>query len=65
MVFLSWCAASPLFVFEDMFTHKLTGDDNGSTLCSTGDVPNIFKGVAAYHSGPYDGVEMGCRLPSS
>ncbi|PPQ79791.1 LOW QUALITY PROTEIN: hypothetical protein CVT25_003145 [Psilocybe cyanescens] len=36
------------------------GQDNPSTQCSTGDVPNIFAGNVADHHGPYDGVNMDC-----
>jgi hypothetical protein len=36
------------------------GQDNDSTLCSTGDVPNIFEGDESDHDGPYNGVTMGC-----
>lgn len=36
------------------------GQDNPSTLCIVGDVPNIFESDEADHDGPYDGVEMGC-----
>ncbi|KAJ7226953.1 lipase, partial [Mycena pura] len=36
------------------------GEDNTSTLCSTGDVPNILDGESGDHQGPYDGVEMNC-----
>jgi len=36
------------------------GQDNDSTLCSTGDVPTIFQGDVGDHAGPYDGVTMGC-----
>jgi len=36
------------------------GDDNSSKLCTTGDVPTIFSGKTGDHSGPFDGVEMGC-----
>lgn len=36
------------------------GQDNTSTECTVGDVPNIFEGNADNHDGPYDGVEMGC-----
>jgi len=35
------------------------GQDNPSTECSTGDVPNIFEGDVSEHDGPYNGVEMG------
>lgn len=30
--------------------------------CSVGDVKNIFDGAVKFHSGPYDGVMMGCHL---
>jgi len=36
------------------------GQDNTDTLCTVGDVPNIFDGSTGDHSGPYDGVHMGC-----
>ncbi|KAI0636124.1 lipase [Trametes polyzona] len=36
------------------------GQDNTSDECTVGDVPNISEGDADDHSGPYDGVEMGC-----
>ncbi|KAH0583082.1 hypothetical protein H2248_010969 [Termitomyces sp. 'cryptogamus'] len=36
------------------------GQDNPSTECIVGDVPNIFVGSLSDHDGPYDGVEMGC-----
>jgi len=36
------------------------GQDNSSTQCIVGDVPNIFEGDESDHDGPYDGVEMGC-----
>ena len=36
------------------------GQDNTSTLCIVGDVPNIFVASETDHDGPYDGVEMGC-----
>ncbi|TFK42180.1 lipase class 3 family protein [Crucibulum laeve] len=36
------------------------GQDNTSTQCSVGDVPNIFEGSTGDHDGPYDGVTMGC-----
>lgn len=36
------------------------GQDNPSSKCSTGDVSNIFVGSVSDHSGPYDGVTMGC-----
>jgi len=36
------------------------GQDNTSTECIVGDVPNIFDGSTGDHDGPYDGVDMGC-----
>ena len=36
------------------------GQDNTSTDCSTGDVPNIFEGNISDHDGPYNGITMGC-----
>jgi len=36
------------------------GQDNTSNECTVGDVPNIFDGATGDHSGPYDGVKMGC-----
>lgn len=36
------------------------GQDNTSSQCEVGDVPNIFESSPGDHSGPYDGVHMGC-----
>ncbi|KAF8914460.1 alpha/beta-hydrolase [Mucidula mucida] len=36
------------------------GQDNTDSQCTTGDVKSIFEGIAGDHSGPYDGVNMGC-----
>ncbi|KAG6827782.1 hypothetical protein H0H92_010475 [Tricholoma furcatifolium] len=36
------------------------GQDNPSTECIVGDVPNIFDSDESDHDGPYNGVEMGC-----
>lgn len=36
------------------------GHDNEDSQCTTGDVGNIFEGSIGDHSGPYDGVTMGC-----
>lgn len=36
------------------------GQDNTSTECIVGDVPNIFDGDLSDHDGPYNGVTMGC-----
>lgn len=37
-----------------------TGQDNPSTDCSTGDVPNVFVSNETDHDGPYDGVTLFC-----
>ena len=39
-----------------------TGQDNPSTECIVGDVPNIFDGDEANHDGPYNGIEMHCSV---
>ena len=36
-----------------------SGQDNTSSLCTTGNVTSIFVGVPDDHDGPYDGVPMG------
>ncbi|KAH9014453.1 lipase class 3 family protein [Lactarius pseudohatsudake] len=36
------------------------GQDNPSTECIVGDVPNIFESNTSDHKGPYDGISMGC-----
>ncbi|KAF9236098.1 alpha beta-hydrolase, partial [Melanogaster broomeanus] len=36
------------------------GQDNPSTECIVGDVPNIFESDESDHDGPYNGIEMGC-----
>ena len=36
------------------------GQDNPSTECIVGDVPNIFDGDESDHDGPYNGITMGC-----
>ncbi|KAJ7885990.1 lipase class 3 family protein [Mycena leptocephala] len=35
------------------------GQDNGSALCSVGEVADLFEGSVSDHDGPYDGVRMG------
>lgn len=35
------------------------GQDNTSTECIVGDVPNIFDGDLSNHDGPYNGITMG------
>lgn len=41
-------------------TDLILGQDNPSTGCIVGDVPNIFEGDLSDHDGPYNGVTMGC-----
>ncbi|KIK79390.1 hypothetical protein PAXRUDRAFT_834128 [Paxillus rubicundulus Ve08.2h10] len=36
------------------------GQDNPSTRCIVGDVPNILESDESNHDGPYNGIEMGC-----
>lgn len=36
------------------------GQENPSTQCSDGAVPNIFVGDIGNHDGPYNGITMGC-----
>jgi len=47
-------------ISENNLWFACDGQDNTSTDCSTGDVPNIFEGNIADHSGPYNGITMGC-----
>jgi hypothetical protein len=43
-----------------LIDHNLTiGQDNPSTECIVGDVPNILLGDVINHDGPYDGVIIG------
>ncbi|KAK7437371.1 hypothetical protein VKT23_018616 [Stygiomarasmius scandens] len=37
-----------------------SGQENTDAQCTLGTVPTIFNGDAGDHSGPYDGIEMGC-----
>ncbi|OAX37652.1 alpha/beta-hydrolase [Rhizopogon vinicolor AM-OR11-026] len=36
------------------------GQDNPSTQCIVGDVPEIWDGDESDHDGPYNGIEIGC-----
>ncbi|OCH96309.1 lipase [Obba rivulosa] len=36
------------------------GQDNPSTECIVGDVPEVWDGDESDHDGPYNGIEMGC-----
>jgi len=46
-------------IMDDNTWVACPGQDNPSTKCSTGDVPNIFEGDLSNHDGPYVGVKMG------
>ncbi|THU88738.1 alpha/beta-hydrolase [Dendrothele bispora CBS 962.96] len=37
-----------------------SGQENTAAECTLGEVPTIFNGDANDHSGPYDGITMGC-----
>ena len=58
MGLLSWWVWSR--VKTSLYQPSCTGQDNPSTQCEVGDVPNIFESDESDHDGPYDGVEMGC-----
>ncbi|KAF8800420.1 lipase class 3 family protein, partial [Phlegmacium glaucopus] len=47
-------------ITEDNQWVSCPGQENPSTQCIVGDVPNIFDANQADHAGPYDGVTMGC-----
>ncbi|KAL0568267.1 hypothetical protein V5O48_013727 [Marasmius crinis-equi] len=53
-------ANGEIHIKEDNGWASCPGHDNTDTQCSTGDVPNILVGNGDDHSGPYDGVHMGC-----
>ena len=47
--------------YKSFANHNLTiGQDNPSTECVVGDVPNVFEGNLNDHDGPYNGITMGC-----
>ncbi|KAM6497353.1 lipase class 3 family protein [Amanita muscaria] len=47
-------------ITESNVWESCPGQDNTSTLCIVGDVPNIFDGNTSDHGGPYNGITMGC-----
>ncbi|KAF8814002.1 hypothetical protein BYT27DRAFT_7083008, partial [Phlegmacium glaucopus] len=47
-------------ITEDNQWVSCPGQENPSTQCIVGDVPNIFDGDTSNHAGPYDGVTIGC-----
>jgi len=52
--------AGEVHIMADNSWVSCPGQDNTSTECEVGDVPNIFDSTPGDHSGPYDGVHMGC-----
>ncbi|KAJ3576106.1 hypothetical protein NP233_g659 [Leucocoprinus birnbaumii] len=59
--FLGYVGASgEVHISENNSWLSCPGQDNTSTDCSTGDVPNIFDGSTSDHDGPYNGISMGC-----
>ena len=62
MGFLSWYEfSSRTKRIQRLTDHNITtGQDNPSTECIVGDVPNIFDGDLSDHDGTYNGITMGC-----
>ncbi|PFH50220.1 hypothetical protein AMATHDRAFT_193502 [Amanita thiersii Skay4041] len=53
-------ASGEVHITESNVWESCPGQDNTSTLCTVGDVPNIFEGSTSDHGGPYNGITMGC-----
>ncbi|XP_006453925.1 hypothetical protein AGABI2DRAFT_213426 [Agaricus bisporus var. bisporus H97] len=53
-------AAGEVHISENNQWLSCPGHDNTSSQCIVGDVPNIFEGNPDDHSGPYNGITMGC-----
>ncbi|KAF9454436.1 lipase class 3 family protein [Macrolepiota fuliginosa MF-IS2] len=49
-----------IHILNDLSWIFCPGQDNEDANCTIGYVPNIFSGDTDDHSGPYDGVKMGC-----
>lgn len=49
-----------IHITDSQLWENCPGQDNPSTLCIVGDVPNIFVGDLDDHDGPYGPVTMGC-----
>ncbi|KAF8075191.1 lipase [Lyophyllum atratum] len=47
-------------ILDSLAWEDCPGQDNTDSQCTIGYVPNIFSGDSGDHSGPYDGVSMGC-----
>ncbi len=58
--FLCFFACSSVRALFDCCGKLYSGQDNPSTLCIVGDVPNIFVGNLGNHDGPCAGITMGC-----
>ena len=52
--------AAPCCLRADLHCFSRAGQDNSSSQCIVGDVPEIWDGDESDHDGPYDGVTMGC-----
>ena len=50
--------AGAVFFCGTLTRVRFPGQDNPSTQCIVGDVPNIFEGNLHDHDGPYNGIEM-------
>ncbi|KAH9043989.1 lipase class 3 family protein [Lactarius hengduanensis] len=53
-------ASGEVHITDSGLWENCPGQDNPSTLCSTGDVPTILQGNTNDHDGPYDGISMHC-----
>jgi len=53
-------ASGEIHIRDSNAWNACPGQDNPSTLCTTGDVPDIFQSNESDHDGPYNGVTMGC-----
>jgi len=48
----------PYYTSPNIGSH--VGTDNTNDKCTIGVVPNIFAGNLGHHSGPFDGITIGC-----
>jgi len=53
-------ASGETHIQDDDSWVQCPGQDNTDARCTVGDVKNIFEGSVPDHSGPYDGIIMGC-----
>lgn len=47
-------------ILDSLAWDNCPGHDNTDSQCTIGYVPNILEGTPGDHSGPYDGIIMGC-----